>query len=101
MRLFAVKPPLAAVSWLNEESCIESARRAGLPTLRLDSLNQRLLDAVNGTGEFFLSHTKLDDRLTLRVAIGNIRTTQAHIDRLWAVLAGNAERLSKDSLTRT
>ena len=44
--------------------------------LRLDSLNQRLLDAVNGTGEFFLSQTKLDDRLTLRVAIGNIRTTQ-------------------------
>ena len=68
---------------------------------KLDSLNRLLLDAVNGTGEFLLSHTKLKDRFTLRVAIGNIRTTQAHVDRLWEVLAANAERLSKGSLART
>ncbi len=72
----------------------------GIGAAELDSLNQRLLDAVNGTGEFFLSHTKLKDRFTLRVAVGNIRTTQAHVDRLWEVLAGNAERLSKGSLTQ-
>ena len=73
---------------------------SGAAASELDSLNQRLLDAVNGTGEFFLSHTKLKDRFTLRVAIGNIRTTQAHVDRLWEVLASNAERLSKGSLTQ-
>ena len=66
----------------------------------LDLLNQRLLDAVNRTGDF-LPHTKVKDRFTLRVAIGNIRTTQAHVDRLWGVLVGNAERLSKGSLTQT
>ena len=70
---------------------------ARIPAAEHDSLNQRLLDAVNRTGEFFLSHTKLNDRFTLRVAIGNIRTTQAHVDRLWEVLGANAERLLKDT----
>jgi len=73
----------------------------GVAASELDSLNQRLLDAVNVSGEFFLSHTTLDDRLTLRVAIGNIRTTQAHVDRLWRVLDGSAERLLKDSPAKT
>ena len=73
----------------------------GIGAAELDSLNQRLLEAVNEKGEFFLSHTKLDERVTLRVAIGNIRTTQAHVDRLWEVLDGCAEGLSKDSLART
>ncbi len=69
----------------------------GVAPAELDSLNQGLLDAVNGTGEFLLSDTRLNDRFTLRVAIGNIRTTQAHVDRLWKVLCENAEQLSMDA----
>ena len=71
-----------------------------IPDSELDSLNQQLLDDVNRTGEFFLSHTTLDGRLTLRVAIGNIRTTQAHVDRLWEVLIDTAECLSRESSAR-
>ena len=43
----------------------------------LDALNERLLDAVNASGEVFLSHTKLGGRYVLRLAIGNLRTTEA------------------------
>ena len=50
---------------------------------QLDGLNQRLLEAINASGEFFLSHTKLEGRLVLRVAIGNLRTTEAHVVGLW------------------
>ena len=42
----------------------------------LDAFNQRLLDAVNATGEVFLSHTRLNGVLTLRLAIGHLRTTE-------------------------
>ena len=73
----------------------------GVAPSELDSLNQRLLDAVNASGEFFLSHTKLNDRLTLRVAIGNIRTTQAHVDRLWEVMVSHADRLLNSSPPQT
>jgi aromatic-L-amino-acid decarboxylase len=50
---------------------------------RSDEENQALLDRVNATGEVFLSHTVLNGRYTLRLAIGNIGTTRAHVQRAW------------------
>jgi len=60
----------------------------------LDALNERLLEAVNATGEAFLSHTSLDGRLVLRLAIGNIRTREAHVARAWTLLRDHARRLA-------
>jgi aromatic-L-amino-acid decarboxylase len=59
----------------------------------LDAFNARLLDAVNATGETFISHTKLDGRFTLRMAIGNIRTTDAHVARAWELIRRKANEL--------
>ena len=61
-------------------------RPSGTPVTMLNQLNERLLNAVNETGEFFLSNTILNGQFTIRVAIGNIRTDQAHLDRLWETL---------------
>lgn len=55
-----------------------------------DAANERLLRAVNATGEFFLSHAKLGGCYTIRAAIGNISTTEAHVRRLWELLRGLA-----------
>jgi aromatic-L-amino-acid decarboxylase len=49
----------------------------------LETLNQRLLDGMNATGEVFLSHTKLNGRFTLRLAVGNLRTEERHVARAW------------------
>lgn len=62
-------------------------------TAYLDQLNSALLDAVNATGECFLSHTRLGGRFVLRLAIGNIRTTDRHVARAWELLRLHAERL--------
>ena len=51
-----------------------------------DAQQQRMLDHVNGSGEVFLSHTKLDGRFAFRIAIGNLHTTEAHVARAWALL---------------
>jgi aromatic-L-amino-acid/L-tryptophan decarboxylase len=56
----------------------------------LDRLNQQLLDAVNASGEVFLSHTKLEGRFVLRLAVGNLRTTEAHVRRAWDLLREHA-----------
>ena len=58
----------------------------------LETLNQRLLDAMNATGEVFLSHTKLNGRFTLRLAIGNLRTEQRHVARAWELATSLLER---------
>jgi len=51
-----------------------------------DEEHARLLDAVNASGDVFLSHTKLDGRFVLRLAIGNLQTTERHVARAWELL---------------
>jgi aromatic-L-amino-acid decarboxylase len=52
-----------------------------------------LLDAVNASGEAFLSHAVLDGRHVLRLAVGGMLTTAADIDRTWEVLQREAAEL--------
>jgi aromatic-L-amino-acid decarboxylase len=53
---------------------------------RWDALNEEVMHAVNATGKAFLSHTRLNDKLTLRLSIGNIRTTEQHVRQVWELL---------------
>ncbi len=67
---------------------------SGRQTPDLDGLNQRLLEEVNRSGEIFLSHTRLRGQLTLRMAIGNIRTDEAHVRRAWQLVEGSLAKLA-------
>jgi aromatic-L-amino-acid decarboxylase len=51
-----------------------------------DEENRAIVERANATGEVFLSPTVLRDRTVLRLAIGNLRTTRADVERAWAVL---------------
>ena len=51
-----------------------------------DEENEEILERANRSGEMFLSHTRLDGRYVLRLAIGNARTTEADVRRAWEVL---------------
>ncbi len=64
---------------------------AVIPEPEIDRRNEAILEAVNRTGRFFLSHTRLAGRYTLRVSIGNPRATMAHIDGCWDALRHAAE----------
>ena len=47
-----------------------------------DEATEALHAAVNASGEAFLTHTKLDGRYVLRVAVGGTWTTAEHVERL-------------------
>ena len=51
-----------------------------------DALNARILERVNRSGDVFLSHTKLNDQLVMRLAVGNLRTEERHVRRAWELL---------------
>jgi aromatic-L-amino-acid/L-tryptophan decarboxylase len=51
-----------------------------------DEDNARILEAVNASGEAFLSHTRLDGRYVLRLAIGSARTTEDDVRAAWDAL---------------
>ena len=59
-----------------------------------DELNQNILDRANATGEAFFSSTRLNERLTLRLSVGNLRTTEDHVRGGWNLLT----RSAKDAL---
>jgi aromatic-L-amino-acid/L-tryptophan decarboxylase len=54
-----------------------------------DEHNERLMHAVNETGEIFISHARLNGRLVLRLAIGHPSTTEADVRRAWDLLRGS------------
>ena len=51
-----------------------------------DEDNLAILDRVNRGGELFITHTKLDGRVVLRMAVGSARTTEDDIHRAWKAL---------------
>jgi aromatic-L-amino-acid/L-tryptophan decarboxylase len=51
-----------------------------------DASNEEILERANRSGELFLSHTKLDGRYVMRLAIGNARTTEGDVRLAWEVL---------------
>lgn len=56
----------------------------------LERINSAIVQAVNDSGELFLSHTKIDERYAIRLAIGNLRTQRSDVEYAWEVLRREA-----------
>jgi aromatic-L-amino-acid decarboxylase len=59
---------------------------SGIAAADLDAFNERLLEGVNASGDVFLSHTRLNGALALRLAVGQMRTAEANVSRAWQLL---------------
>jgi len=55
-----------------------------------DAANEAILERVNASGEIFISHTRLDDRYVLRLAIGSEATTEDDVRRAWDAIRAAA-----------
>ncbi len=86
---------------------VVAARRVNLVCFRLrgsgpdaDAANKALLDAINASGEAFLTHTVVPHdgmpALVLRMAIGAVRTEESHVRRAWGLI----QRLCKTTPPR-
>ena len=60
----------------------------------LNIFNKRLFDEINNTGETFLSHTILNNKFTIRVSIGGLRTEEKHVSEVWKVIVTEYNKLS-------
>jgi aromatic-L-amino-acid/L-tryptophan decarboxylase len=77
--------------WVEDEPDWELAapQRFSLVVFRRrgsDEENEAILERANRSGEIFLSHTRLNGRYVLRLAIGNARTTEDDVRHAWEVL---------------
>jgi aromatic-L-amino-acid/L-tryptophan decarboxylase len=58
-----------------------------------DAANQTLLDRLNRSGDLYLTHTKLNDRFTLRLCVGQTNTQHRHVERAWQRIQEEAGRI--------
>ena len=47
---------------------------------------------VDRSGELYLTHTKLDGKLTLRLCVGQTNTQERHVERAWRRIREEAEK---------
>jgi aromatic-L-amino-acid decarboxylase len=59
-----------------------------------DDINQALMDRLNGSGEMYLTHTRLDGKLTLRMSIGQTHTQTRHVEHAWQRIQAVASELA-------
>jgi aromatic-L-amino-acid decarboxylase len=59
----------------------------------LNSLNERLLSALNDTDKVYMTHTKLAGAYTIRFMIGQTTVEQRHVEAGWDLLAETARAL--------
>jgi aromatic-L-amino-acid decarboxylase len=75
----AVEPPLNLVCFRH---------RGG------EEVNQALMDRLNRSGDLYLTHTRLGDRLTLRLSVGQTHTEARHVARAWQRIRQVADELA-------
>ena len=66
--------------------CFRARGRNGANIAEVDELNEGILEAINRSGEIFMSHTRLNGAFTLRLAVGNLHTTEHHVRHAWDLL---------------
>lgn len=86
------------VTWVKHDDRFELAAPAPLNLVCFrhkagDDANQTLMDRLNRSGDLHLTHTRLNDRLTLRFCVGQTNTQERHVRRAWARIQEEADRL--------
>ena len=52
----------------------------------VNALNEHIMNAINASGDAYLSHTKLNGKFTLRLSVGSIRVEERHLRKVWDLL---------------
>ena len=77
--------------WVQEDPDFELAAPAPLNLVCFchragDPVNQAIMDRLNRSGRIYLTHTRLNDRLVLRMSIGQTHTEERHVWAAWEAI---------------
>ena len=84
--------------WVRRDDCFELAAPVPLNLVCFrhrggDAANQSLMDRLNRSGDLYLTHTKLNGKITLRLCVGQTNTTKRHVERAWQRIKEEATKL--------
>lgn len=79
--------PFALVCFRASVSSVSSPNESkGSTDEELNHLNEKIMNAINASGDSYLSHTKLNGKFTLRLSVGSIRVEERHLRKVWDLL---------------
>ncbi|MEH2394671.1 MAG: pyridoxal-dependent decarboxylase [Nostoc sp.] len=58
-----------------------------------DAINQEIINNINSSGKIYLTSTKLEQKLTLRMSIGQATTDKIHVQHTWQLICETAENI--------
>jgi len=83
-------------SWIEESADFELMadvnfalvcfRACPADVMDLCTLNEKIMNDINSSGEAYLSHTKLNGEVVLRLSVGSIRVEERHLRKIWEIL---------------
>ncbi len=53
---------------------------------QLNEFNEKLMNEINSTGKLYISHTKIDDKFTIRYVVSSLRTEVGHVLKAWELI---------------
>ena len=77
----AVPPPLNLVCFRHRDG---------------DKINQKLMDRLNTSGDMYLTHTVMQDKVTLRLCVGQTNTEKRHVEQAWKRIQEEARKLEEN-----
>jgi aromatic-L-amino-acid decarboxylase len=66
---------------------------AGMADADVNRLNVSIVEAVNASGDGYITHTQLGRRTAIRVGLGNVLTTEEHLASVWTRIVAERDRL--------
>jgi aromatic-L-amino-acid decarboxylase len=63
---------------------------------KFDHLNSEIVEKINASGRAYLTQTKLRDRTVMRIGLGNVLTTEKHLQRVWEMIRETANELNRE-----
>jgi aromatic-L-amino-acid decarboxylase len=87
------------VSWVKADSRFELAAPVPLNLVCFrhkggDEVNHALMERLNHSGDLYLTHTKLANRTTLRLCVGQTNTEARHVERAWKRIQEEANKVA-------
>jgi aromatic-L-amino-acid decarboxylase len=58
-----------------------------------DAMNQTIMDRLNRSGDLYLTHTKLNGKMTLRLSVGQLNTQARHVENAWKRIQEEAGKI--------
>ncbi len=91
------------VQWVKKDDRFELAAPAPLNLVCFrhkggDDANQQLMDRLNSSGDLYLTHTRLNDRMALRFCVGQTNTQRRHVEQAWKRIQEEAASWSFEML---